>query len=304
MLAPIVVFSYNRPDHLSRTLAALTRNELASESVLYIYCDGPNLNATEEQVLRIAENRKVAHNASGFKEVNVVEREHNIGLKNNIVGAVTEIVNTYGRVITLEDDVITSVGFLRYMNDALDCYEDEDHVMHISAYMWPHKCKLPETFFYKVPYPGGGWATWKRAWRHYNDDAAVLYEEWKDRWEDFDAFGGNVLSKQLIDNYNGTLRTWFVKWYAVMLGRNAFTLYPRQSLTNNIGFDNSGTNCLVTNKFDIDTLAKHINVTRRPLKINGRASRIIFDFYQGHWYNRRRRKALLKKMIHIITFWK
>lgn len=289
---------------MKKTIDALSGNDLAADSSLFIFCDGAKENASPETLSQVVENRKVARSAKGFKEIHVVEREYNYGLANNIIGAVTEIVNKFGRIITLEDDVITSRGFLRFMNDALDTYADDEQVMHISSYMWPHKCKLPETFFYQVPYPGGGWATWKRAWRHYNDDTAVLYEEWKDRWEEFDAFGGNVLSKQLIDNYNGTLRTWFVKWYAVMLGRNAFTLYPRQSLTNNIGFDNSGTNCLATNKFDIDTLAKHINVTRRPLKINRRASRVIFDFYQGHWYNRRRRKALLKKMIHIITFWK
>jgi len=133
-LAPIVVFSYNRPDHLRRTLEALAKNDLAGDSVLYVYCDGAKADATEEQRRQVAENRKVAHAATGFKEVHVVEREQNIGLKDNIIGAVTEIVNQYGRIITLEDDVVSSVGFLRYMNDALELYTDEERVMHVSAY--------------------------------------------------------------------------------------------------------------------------------------------------------------------------
>ena len=302
-LAPIVVFSYNRPNHLQRTLEALAKNDLAKDSVLYIYCDGAKSNATEEQRQRIAENRRVAHAIKGFREVHVVEREQNIGLKDNIVGAVTEIVNQYGRVITLEDDVVTSEGFLKYMNGALELYADDEKVMHVSAYMYPHKSRLTKTFFYPVPYPGGGWATWQRAWKHYNDNAQELYDYWKDKWEMFDIYGGDYLSKQLRRNADGTMKTWFVKWYAVMRKMDALTLYPGQSLTNNIGFDRLATNCYTTTKFDV-VPADCVKVERIPLSVSNKASRIIYDFYQGHWYNRRRRRALFQKVLDKLTFWK
>lgn len=302
-LAPIIVFSYNRPDHLRRTLEALSKNDLASESVLYIYCDGPKPDATEEQRQKIIANREVAHAAAGFKEVNVVERDGNFGLKNNIVGAVTEIVNQYGRVVTLEDDVISSVGFLKYMNDALETYQDENQVMHVSAYMYPHKCKLPDTFFYLVPYPGGGWATWRRAWNCYNDNTQELYEYWKDKWDVFDVFGGDYLSKQLKKNLDGSMNTWFVKWHAVMLQKGALSLFPGRSLTNNIGFDDMATHCYATNKFDVIP-TDYVKVERLPVRVNKKASRVIYDFYQGHWYNKRRRKALLMKFKQNTLFWK
>ena len=295
-LAPIIVFAYDRPDHLRRTLDALAKNDLASQSELYIYCDGAKESASAEQIERIKENRKVAHGADGFKSVTITEREKNVGLKANIVGAVIEIVNKYGCVITLEDDIVTSTGFLRYMNDALELYKDDEQVMHISGYMWPHRYRLPETFFYPVPYPGGGWATWKRAWQHYTDDTQSLYDYWCSRWDEFNKFGDNYLQKQLEANYHGTMKTWFIKWHAVMLMRGALTLYPGQSLTNNIGFDSLATNCYQTNKFDIDHLAESIKVKRKPIRINRIAANEIYAFYQGRWYNRRRRKALLNKI--------
>jgi hypothetical protein len=294
-LAPIIVFCYNRPDHLRRTLDALAKNDLASQSDLYIYCDGARETASIEQIERIKENRKVAHEADGFKTITITEREKNVGLKANIVGAVTEIVNKCGRVITLEDDIVTSTGFLRYMNDALELYKDDEQVMHISGYMWPHRYRLPETFFYPVPYPGGGWATWARAWQHYSDDAEALYQSWKDRWDEFNLFGGDYLQKQLIANYKGEMNTWFIKWHAVMLMRGALTLYPGQSLTNNIGFDDQATNCFATTKFDVVPV-DYVPVTRQAVKENKRAAREIYAFYQGRWYNRRRRKALLNKI--------
>ena len=302
--APIIIFTYNRPDHLKRTLDALSRNPLSRESVLYIFCDGAKDDDSDTNKERIERTRLIAHGVEGFKNVHVMERERNYGLARNIVDAVTRIVNEYGRVITLEDDVVTSSGFLRYMNDALETYKDEDKVMHISAYMYPHKGRLPETFFFPVPYPGGGWATWARAWKYYNDDTKALYEQWKNRWNEFDVLGGDYLSKQLIANYNGTLRTWFVKWHAVMMSRNALTLYPHQSLTNNIGFDNQGTNCSPTTKFDVEELADSVRVDKVPVKVNRKASRIIYDFYQGHWYNKRRRKAMVQRIIRVLRFWK
>ena len=302
-LAPIIVFSYNRPNHLRRTLEALSKNDLASESVLYIYCDGPKPDATDEQKQKIIANREVAHAATGFMEENVVERDENFGLKNNIVGAVTEIVNQYGRVITLEDDVVSSVGFLKYMNEALETYQDENQVMHVSAYMYPHKCLLPDTIFYPVPYPGGGWATWQRAWNCYNDNTQELYEYWKDKWGVFDVFGGDYLSKQLKKNLDGSMNTWFVKWHAVMLQKGALSLFPGRSLTNNIGFDDTATHCYATNKFDVIP-TDYVKVERLPVRVNKKASRVIYDFYQGHWYNKRRRKALLMKFKQNTLFWK
>lgn len=313
-LAPIVIFSYDRPKHLQQTLDALAKNELAEQSDLFIYCDGVKPSTDErmkgftderynEYLSRIEENRKVAKAAMGYKTVTVIEREKNIGLKANIVGAVTEIVNRYGRIITLEDDIVTSTGFLRFMNEALEMYKDDEQVMHISGYMWPHRWPLPETFFYQVPYPGGGWATWARAWKYYNDEADELYHNWENRWDVFNKFGGDYLQKQLVANYEGTLNTWFIKWHAVMLKMGGLTLYPGKSLTNNIGFDNTASNCVPTHRFDVDPV-NSIRVKRIPIHENRLAAHEIYAFYQGRWYNRRRRNALFIRIKNIIRFWR
>ena len=209
-LAPIIVFAYDRPDHLGKTLDALAKNDLAKESVLYVYCDGARVyggDSNEQSQMsndqsgnyitrrygkmyctqkeyetytqRITEVRKLAKSQTRFKEIHVVEREKNIGLADNIVGAVTEIVNQYGRVIAFEDDIVTTRGCLTYLNDALELYKDDEQVMHISAWMYPNHGQFPTTFFYDIPYPAGGWATWKRAWRHYNPDAEDHVRFWK-----------------------------------------------------------------------------------------------------------------------------
>ncbi len=299
-LAPIIVFAYNRPIHLKRTLNALAKNNLANESELFIFCDGAKENAPKEQVERILENRKVAHSVAGFQSVSVIERPCNIGLKANIVSAVTEIVNKYGSVIILEDDIVTSSGFLQFMNEALDMYKDDEQVMHISGYMWPHRLPLSDTFFFKAPCPWG-WATWKRAWQYYDDDTVKLYHQWENRWEEFNSFGGNFLQRQLEANYSGQLKTWYVKWHAALLNNHGLALYPGQSLVDNTGFIEDATNCTPTDKFDVIPVDS-IRVKRIPIRENKLAAHEIYAFYQGRWYNKRRRKAFFNKIINAISF--
>ena len=298
--APIVLFCYNRPWHVEQTLNALSLNHGADQSVLYIFCDGPKAEATQEQIEKINEVRKVVRQKKWCKEVYIKENPINKGLAVSIVTGVTEIVKKYGKVIVLEDDVVTSKGFLEYMNSALNFYLETERVMHISAYMYPHKQRLPETFFYEVPYPGGGWATWERAWKYYDDDVVGLYDYWKNHWNIFNKFGGDYLQKQLEQNYNGSLHTWFIKWHAVLLQRNGLTLYPHTSLTNNIGFDDTGSNCFSTNKFDVWDLAQHVHVGSVPIKENRKAARIIYQFYQGKWYNKRNRMKFYKLIKSIL----
>lgn len=295
-LAPIIVFAYNRPEHLRRTLEALSKNDLAAESVLYIYCDGPRSDASDEQKYYIAENRRVAHETSGFKDLQIVERCENVGLADNIVGAVSEIVNIYGRVITLEDDVVTSSGFLHYMNKALDLYENDERVMHITGFMWHHRIPMPATFFYQVPECGGGWATWKRAWKYFNNDANALYNYWKTDWDRFNVWGGKIFQNQLEANLNGTLKTWFIKWHAVVLQRNGLTLYPGRSLTTNIGFDGSGQNCHRSdnNPFYYERLTTTIDVKRIPIRESLLGRYQIYCAQQGHWYSARNRYHLCR----------
>lgn len=321
-LAPIIVFAYDRPSHLLQTLSALSQNDLAADSVLYVFCDGAREWAGEEKPniiegnyiarrygkmycskekydayrQRIVETRRIAHNISGFKEVHVVEHEKNIGLADNIVGAVTEIVNKYGSVIAFEDDIVTTRGCLTYLNDALELYKDDEQVMHISAWMYPNKGQFPTTFFYDSPYPAGGWATWKRAWKHFNPDTADHINFWKGKWKEFDIEGEDNLSRQLYGNLNGTLKTWYIKWYSSMRRMNGLCLYPGTAMSNNIGWDNSGETSLPNTRYNVVNPAEYTKVKRIPIVRNKKAFEYIRVWYSGHWYGRRHRVKLYNKV--------
>lgn len=128
--APVILFVFNRPLHMARTVAALQANELAEETPLFIYCDGAR---NEKEAERVRQVREQAKTVTGFKSVTVVERERNYGLAGSIIDGVGRLCEQYGRVIVVEDDLITSPDFLRYMNQGLDLYADEERVASIHA---------------------------------------------------------------------------------------------------------------------------------------------------------------------------
>ena len=263
-LAPIVLFVYNRPEHTRQTLEALAQNELASESVLYIYADGPKENANEEVISLISETREVVKSKNWCKEVHVIESSSNKGLADSIVHGVTEIVNRHGKIIVLEDDIVTSKGFLKYMNDALSFYENEEKVMHVSGYMYPIDDNFQDGIVFLKMLSCWGWGTWKRAWDHYSDDVEAFMLKLNNKAE-IDKFnvGGNAnFYVQLFDNYIGKRKTWAVRWYASWYFRGGFSLFPQVSLVRNIGHDGSGINSVNFGLYDSKLFAQSINVSK------------------------------------------
>jgi hypothetical protein len=248
-LAPIVLFVYNRPWHTRQTVEALQQDELAAQNDLFIFCDGSKSVVERESVSQV---REYVRGINGFKSVKVFEREKNFGLASSIISGVTEIVNKQGKIIVLEDDMVTSPYFLRYMNYALELYENEEKVISIHGYVYPIKAKLPVTFFLKGA-DCWGWGTWKRGWDLFEADGSKLLNELQDRKLErrFDFNGTYDYIGMLKGQIEGKNDSWAVRWYASALLNDRLTLYPGQSLVQNIGNDASGTHCGETYDYGI-----------------------------------------------------
>jgi len=214
MLAPIVLFTYNRLEHTTRTVEALRRNILAEESILYIYSDGFKDNNDKESVLEL---RKYLKTISGFKSITIIEQDTNKGLAKSIITGVSNIVNKYDKVIVLEDDIVTSAYFLTFMNNALDYYEHTKKVWHISGWNYPIKNKnIGDTFMWRMM-NCWGWATWKNRWQHFEKNPKNLIETFSDYDKfkfDLDGVGG--FWSQVEKNYNNNMNTWAIFWYATI----------------------------------------------------------------------------------------
>lgn len=278
-LAPITLFVYNRPVHTKRTLEALKKNELAGQSDLFIFSDGPKGQNDQKAVQEVREYLKTV---TGFNKVVITERPENWGLAKSIISGVGEVVGKRGKIIVLEDDLLTSPFFLRYMNDALNLYENEPKVMHINAYLYPTKEQLPQTFFVRLA-SSWGWGTWQRSWKNFMGDADFLWKKIKSSGSlkafNLDA-GFDFFSGQLQANIYGDMETWAIKWQGSIFLRGGLCLYPNISLVRNIGHDGSGTHSGTGKDFEVPDLQVAVPVKPIPITESAEGRRAITKFLQ------------------------
>ena len=239
--APILLFVYNRPEHTRRCIERLLKNSLASESNLFIYADGAKDSTLQEAVNEV---RNYIRSIQGFKQITLMERSENWGLARNIINGVTTQVNRYGKVIVLEDDLVVAPYFLQFMNDALEVYKNEPRVGHIQACDFTQDSSLPATFLIK--WTGSwGWATWDRAWKHFNPNGNELLQELEERklTHVFDFNGKYGFTRMLRRQIEGKNNSWAIRWNASLFLKDILSLNVGRSLVQNEGFDGSGTNC-------------------------------------------------------------
>jgi GT2 family glycosyltransferase len=276
-LAPILLFVYNRPWHVQQTINTLIKNEYALESDLIIYSDAQK---DKNDRKRVEETRQYIKAIKGFKSVTVIAREKNMGLANNIIDGVTSVVNKYGRVIVLEDDLESSPYMLKYFNEALNYYENEEKVMHIGAYMYPIDANgLPETFFFRLA-SSWGWATWKKAWQYFNPDIEALHKQ-------FDAEKIHAFSMEHTENFwkifqnfrSGKNNSWAIRWYASMFLRGGLALHPAISMVNNIGHDGTGTHSDASSMYGVKVATQAVTKFSSIIEENEIACERIKRFY-------------------------
>ncbi|MEO8005026.1 MAG: glycosyltransferase [Betaproteobacteria bacterium] len=277
--APIVLFAYKRPQHLRRTLDALRSNPSARHSELVIFSDAPRTAGDEQGVDKV---RSLCRSVEGFKSVVVIERPSNLGLSRSIIDGVSSILKKHDRVIVVEDDLLVSPFFLDYMNEALDIYAEDETVYSIHGYLFPIRIDLPETFFLKGA-DCWGWATWSRAWKHFQPDGTLLLDQLASlnllsRLDFNGAFDYSGMLKQQIE---GKVDSWAIRWQASVLLRQGLTLYPGRSLVRNFGFDDSGTHSGETGEFDVILSDTPVRVVRLPLSENPRALTAFENYYRS-----------------------
>jgi hypothetical protein len=236
MNAPVALFVYNRPDLTRQTVEALAANTLAGDTPLHVFSDAPKSETARQPVEEV---RSYIRTISGFKSVSILERASNFGLARSIIEGVTGLCEQYGRVIVVEDDLVTSSRFLSYMNDALAFYERDTHVMQISGHIAdvPEFSRKTEALF--VPFiTSWGWGTWDRAWKHF-DPTAQGWERIRDDRalrNRFNLDGHFDYATMLQMQLDGKIDSWAIRWYLSVFMKGGLALFPPRSFVRNIGF--------------------------------------------------------------------
>ena len=236
-LAPIVIFVFKRPRHTQSLLNSLAQCDEAKFSEVVIYSDGPKNPEDVEETGAIDQVREICIKEDRFKSVKLIKQEKNHGLANSIISGVSNVIEEYGKVIVLEDDLIVSPFFLDYMNSALIKYEFDENVGQIGACNF-FACgdKYPNAFFIPIP-DCLGWATWEKNWKSFIKDSQVIFDALDKDPElasRFNGYGSYDFISLLKSNVQRKVDSWAILWHATCILNNWLTLYPNPSITNHI----------------------------------------------------------------------
>ena len=249
LTAPILLFAYKRPAELEQVVRALRANYLAPESDLHVFVDGPKHPFDLPKVEAV---HRVVNNITGFRTVHRHYAGRNMGLAKSIIAGVSKVMAEHGRVIVLEDDLLTTRNFLDYMNQALTTYADNKQVFSVSGYTFPFEQPAEYTAAgYMYPRTGSwGWASWADRWQNI-DWELTDYEQFmadKERCDLFDFYGSDRL-RMLKRWQDGLLDSWAIRWCYAQAKVNGVTLYPTTSKVENIGFSQESTNTHGYNRY-------------------------------------------------------
>jgi hypothetical protein len=236
--APLLIVGFNRPDKLRQLIDSLRPQQPEN---LVVSLDGPRPNREADTEL-VRRCRGEVELIDWPCSLELIAHESNVGLRKAVQNAVTHTVNEYGSVIVVEDDVIVGPQFMEFMNSALKVHATNHSVMHINGYNVVPEAQLsnPIEPCRLTRYPESfAWATWERAWRHYDESLT---------WATNVAGGelnnllGGVLSgmrwrRNFADAKAERINTWAYRWIASIWEQGGFALSPNRNLVTYNGYD-------------------------------------------------------------------
>lgn len=238
---PILMCVFNRPELTARVFEAIARQQ---PTHLLIAGDGPRADRTDDAP-KVAQVRRLIQKIDWDCVVQCQFSPVNLGCRRQIAKAITWGFEQYERLIILEDDCVPNDSFFGYCREMLDHYADDANVMTVSGNSYPNRHRSPYGYcFSKYPLIWG-WASWRRAWKHYDLEMKSWQSE-SNRLQVLNEFTESTAEREfwrdIFDRQAaGEINTWDYSWtYASWLQRG-LTILPEQNLVTNIGFGDHAT---------------------------------------------------------------
>jgi hypothetical protein len=255
---PVAFLIFNRPHTTERVFAEIAR---ARPPKLLVVADGPRSNRPGEELL-CTQTRAVVERIDWDCEVLTNFAEQNMGCKKRIASGIDWIFTQVPEAIILEDDCLPEPSFFRFCEEMLIRYRDDERVGMVSGGNLQFGRRRGNSSYYFSRYTHiWGWATWRRAWQHYDRDIeqwpAFRQEGWVQQL--FDRPGEQLYWEQSFELvHGGKLDTWDCSWTFASLLRGMLQIVPNVNLISNIGFGADATHTHV--------VGEHANMPTAPIE--------------------------------------
>ena len=236
--APVALFVYNRPESTIRCVNSLKSSPIAKFTDLHIFSDNARIDSDVEKVALV---RDFIKRVDGFASVSIHLQETNIGLAGSLISGTTAVIQQYGRVIVVEDDLVVSVNFLEFMNRALEFYEGDENILSVSGYSGI-ELNPSDGVYFSLRASSWGWATWRDRWMAVDWAAPEAESDLASRQfrRNFSR-GGADLPRMLQSWVDGRIDSWAIRFVYHQAKRGLVSVVPNVSKVINKGFGDSAT---------------------------------------------------------------
>lgn len=244
-----VLLTYNRSYHTGEVINALSQNTVLPKT-LYIFQDG--LRKEEHRAEWEKVNRLIRE--ADFCPTTLYVSDTNKGVANSVISGVGHALSRHDAVIVIEDDCVPAVNFMRFMEQCLEKYREDERVWCVGGFNDPIEVERDIYDVYGCGRTSSwGWGTWKDRWRRFSFDNDILKRLKRDEKKSGAlATWGNDCGQMLLSNVAGKGDIWDVYWSLLMLEAGGICVLPYESLVRNIGLDGTGTHCGASDKFRVN----------------------------------------------------
>lgn len=229
---PVAFFIFNRPDVTAEVFGAIAR---ARPRRLLVVADGPR---TAEEAERCARTRAVVERVDWDCEVLTNFSDENLGCRRRVASGLDWVFAEAEEAIILEDDCLPAPDFFPFCAELLERYREDERVMHVSGDNFQGgRSRTPASYYFSRYFHIWGWATWRRAWRHYDvgmrtwPESRDLIRGLFEREEEAD-FWASIFDRV----HAGQIDTWDYQWVYACWSQSGLAVTPDVNLVSNLGF--------------------------------------------------------------------
>ncbi len=236
LTTPVLFLIFNRPD---TTQTVFNEIQKAKPAKLFVAADGPRDNKKGEKE-KCEQTKKIIEQVDWDCEVKTLFRDKNLGCKMAPSSAINWFFENVEEGIVLEDDCLPHRTFFRFCQELLEKYREDERVFVISGdnHLFGRKRTNYSYYFSRYSHTWG-WATWRRAWLHYDGDIKIWPEIKNGNWpkdilgySDAVRYWSNIFQRV----YQNKIDAWDYPWIFSCWTQNGLTIIPSVNLVSNIGF--------------------------------------------------------------------